>query len=259
MRAIEKLIETAKAEVGYLEKNTNSQLDSKTNNAGNNNYTKYAAELYPSLQGQAWCDMFVDWCFVKTFGKVAAQQLIGGVFSAYTPSSAQYYKSKGWYYKSDPLPGDQIFFRNNIRIYHTGIVYKVTSSQVYTIEGNTSSGTEIISNGGAVCLKEYSLSNSRIDGYGRPNWIIVEQPEYTPGWNHDDNGWYYADTTTTYYKSCWKIINGHKYYFNPDGYALTGWHVIDGKDYYFEPRAGHELECGLYVSDHDGVQYIGEF
>ncbi|MDR2025401.1 MAG: hypothetical protein LBQ71_19650, partial [Hungatella sp.] len=39
--------------------------------------------------------------------------------------------------------------------------------KVYTIEGNTSSGAEVIANGGAVCLKEYALINSRIDGYGR--------------------------------------------------------------------------------------------
>lgn len=259
MKATEKLIETARAEVGYLEKKSNEHLESKTDNAGSNNYTKYAAELYPTLQGQAWCDMFVDWCFVRSFGKVVAQQLLGGAFSAYTPSSAQYYKNKGWYYKSDPLPGDQIFFKNDIRIYHTGIVYKVTSSRVYTIEGNTSSGAEIIANGGAVCLKEYALTNSRIDGYGRPKWSLVDQTEYTIGWNHDVNGWWYADTKTTYHKSCWQIINGHKYRFNSDGYALTGWQVIDGQDYYFEPRAGHNLECALYVSDQDGAQFIGEF
>lgn len=259
MSAAEKLIEKAQAEVGYLEKKSNSQLDSKTGNAGSNNYTKYAADLYPSLQGQPWCDMFVDWCFVQAFGKVVAQQLIGGGFSAYTPTSAQYYKNKGRYYKSDPLPGDQIFFQNGVRIYHTGIVYKVTSTKVYTIEGNTNSGSEVIANGGAVCLKEYALSNSVIDGYGRPDWSLVEQTEYTVGWNHDNNGWWYADTPTTYYKACWKLINHHWYYFNSDGYAVTGWQEIGGKWYYFEPRAGHELECALYVTDKDGAQGPGTF
>lgn len=83
--------------------------------------------------------------------------------------------------------------------------------------------------------------------------------EYTVGWNHDDNGWWYADTRTTYYKSCWQIINGHKYRFNSDGYALTRWQEIDGKWYYFEPRTGHALECALYVSNQEGVQSIGEF
>lgn len=259
MNAVEKLLKIAQAEVGYLEKKSNSQLDSKTANVGDNNYTKYACDLYPSLQAQPWCDMFVDWCFVQVFGNGPAKQLLCGGFSAYTPDSAQYYKNKGQYHKSDPLPGDQIFFRNETRIYHTGIVCKVTSSKVYTIEGNTSSGSEVIANGGAVCQKEYALTNSRIDGYGRPDWSLVEQPEYIIGWNHDKNGWWYADTKTSYYKSCWQIINSHKYYFNPDGYAVTSWQVIDGQDFYFEPRAGHPLECALYVTDRQGAQGPGEF
>lgn len=40
---------------------------------------------------------------------------------------------------------------------------------------------------------------------------------------------------------------------------MTNWHEIGGKWYYFEPRAGHPLECALYVSDADGAQRVGEF
>ena len=70
MSAAEKLIHIAKEEVGYLEKKSMKDLDHKTANAGTNNYTKYARDLYPSLQGQPWCDMFVDWCFVRAdYGK----------------------------------------------------------------------------------------------------------------------------------------------------------------------------------------------
>ncbi len=258
MDAIKKLQAIAKNEVGYLEKKSDSKLDDKTANAGSNNYTKYARDIYPSLQAQPWCDMFVDWCFVQAFGTVAAKQLIGGGFSAYTPTSAQYYKNKGRYY-SKPEVGDQVFFKNSTRIYHTGIVTKVTSSKVYTIEGNTSSGTAVIANGGGVYEKSYALTNSSIDGYGRPDWSLVEKPAYTTGWNRDDNGWWYADTESTYHTSVWQIINKHKYYFNADGYAVTNWQEIEGKWYYFEPRAGHELECALYISNADGVQTIGEF
>ena len=67
MSVVDRLIGIAKAELGYLEKMSNDILDSKTGNAGSNNYTKYARDIYPSLQGQAWCDMFVDWCFVQAF------------------------------------------------------------------------------------------------------------------------------------------------------------------------------------------------
>ena len=46
MSAIEKLLAVASAEVGYLEKRTNSNLYSKTGNAGSNNYTKYGYEMH---------------------------------------------------------------------------------------------------------------------------------------------------------------------------------------------------------------------
>ena len=88
---------------------------------------------------------------------------------------------------------------------------------------------------------------------------LAAPAEYTLGWNHDNNGWWYADSKTSYYRSCWQVIDGHKYRFNSDGYALTGWHEIDGDWYYFEPRAGHPLECALYVSDINGVQDMGKF
>ena len=42
MKSIDKLLNVAKNEIGYLEKRSNSQLDSKTANAGSSNYTKYA-------------------------------------------------------------------------------------------------------------------------------------------------------------------------------------------------------------------------
>ena len=38
--AIERLLATAKAEEGYLEKETNSNLDNPTANAGDNNWNK---------------------------------------------------------------------------------------------------------------------------------------------------------------------------------------------------------------------------
>lgn len=80
MKSIDKVLTIAHQEIGYLEKRSNSQLDSKTANAGSSNYTKYARDLYPSLQGQPWCDMFVDWCMVQAFGQVTARQLLGGGF-----------------------------------------------------------------------------------------------------------------------------------------------------------------------------------
>lgn len=63
---INKIIQTAELEVGYLEKASNSNLESKTGNAGSNNYTKYWRDIYPGYQAQAWCACFVTWVIQKT-------------------------------------------------------------------------------------------------------------------------------------------------------------------------------------------------
>lgn len=184
---VKQLLNVAQAEVGYLEKKTNSQLDSKTANAGYNNYTKYARDLHnagyyqASKQGYAWCDMFVDWCHWIAAGKDAkeAQRMIcqTGPYGAGCTESAQYYKNKNRLF-ADPKPGDQIFFWDSKKthIAHTGIVTKVDSTYVYTIEGNTSSASGVVPNGGAVEEKKYKLNYNRIYRYGRP-YYDEEVPE----------------------------------------------------------------------------------
>ena len=56
------VVSIAVSQIGYLEKKTNAYLDSFTENAGYNNYTKYSRDVFPSVQGQPWCDVFVSWC-----------------------------------------------------------------------------------------------------------------------------------------------------------------------------------------------------
>ena len=173
---IQKLLNVAFAEEGYMEKRSNKDLDSKTANAGSNNYTKYGRDMLAAVPeygdcygiNYQWCDQFVDWCFVRAYGKADARKLLID-WSAYTPTSAGYFKKAGRYDRT-PSVGAVIFFHNSERICHTGIVYAFDSQYVYTIEGNTSNGTAVISNGGMVCKKAYLRSNSRIDGYGHPNY-----------------------------------------------------------------------------------------
>ena len=168
----DKVIKVAEAEVGYLEKKTNAQLDSKTANAGRNNYTKYWRDMCSSANGQAWCNCFVNWCFTQAFGSKKAKELLCSEkgWSYYTPTSAGYFKSKKQWHTSNPKKGDIIYFRNSERICHVGIVYKVDSKKVYTIEGNTSSSAGVVPNGGCVAKKSYELGLSRIAGYGRPKY-----------------------------------------------------------------------------------------
>lgn len=187
MTPIERLLATAKKEIGYLEKASNSQLDNNAANAGDKNYTKYARDLdnmgvynFPK-NGYAWCDMFVDWCFVKTFGLEIAMKMTNqtmGGYGAGCTNSADYYRKIGRFFLTNPEPGDQIFFKkNSSEMSHTGIVERVENDKVYTIEGNTSSLAGVVPNGGAVRNKSYSLNYEKIGGYGRPNYLLVPVEE----------------------------------------------------------------------------------
>ena len=51
-----KVIDIALGQVGYLEKKSNSNLDSKTANAGYNNYTKYARDFDKKYQSLLFCN-----------------------------------------------------------------------------------------------------------------------------------------------------------------------------------------------------------
>ena len=182
-----KVIQVALNEVGYLEKKDKNNLDDKTANAGDKNYTKYARDLDAlgfyngKKQSVAWCDVFVDWCFVQAYGLEAAAKL-----TCQTPGksncgagckySRQYYKNKKQLFDT-PQPGDQIFFypKDGIggsAIQHTGLVYDVDSKDVYTVEGNTSGANGVVANGGGVCKKKYSLIYARLAGFGRPDWSL---------------------------------------------------------------------------------------
>lgn len=166
------VISLAKTQLGYHEKASNANLDSKTGNSGANNYTKYARDLYNAgyyngnKNGFAWCDTFVDWLFYKLYGKTEGERIEcqTGVLGAGTPYSAGYYKAQGRYDRN-PKPGDQVFFRNAGGICHTGIVTEVTPTQVKTIEGNSNN---------QVMEHTYNRSDSYIDGYGHPRYSETE-------------------------------------------------------------------------------------
>ena len=153
---IDVLISIAKAEVGYHE--------------GANNHTKYGDEMHaiqPSNMDKnaAWCDAFVDWCILQLcyafgYGPEMARKVLCGDFDDYTYFSVNHYKkAKRWTTK--PGVGYQIFFGGTG---HTGIVYKVTSTKVYTIEGNKSD---------EVRYCEYDINDSRIIGYGMPRYELL--------------------------------------------------------------------------------------
>lgn len=180
----QKVIQLARKEAGYLEKASNSQLDSKTANAGSGNYTKYSRDLAQvsyfngRKQGVPWCAVFVAWCFFRAYGKEAALELLcqPAVAScnagAGCRSARNYFSQKGRLHMENPRPGDVIFFysADKSQIAHTGLIWKADADRVWTVEGNTSGQEGIEGNGGGVWEKSYPLSCDRIAGFGRPDY-----------------------------------------------------------------------------------------
>jgi len=152
-----KLVAWCLGEVGYSE--------------GANNYNKYAPKWTAAggwnAQNQPWCDVFVDAGFIECFGMQTASKLtyqpVGG-FSALCSASANYYKQHGAWF-STPSVGDQVFFNVSGGINHTGIVVGVSGGMVTCVEGNSSD---------AVRKNNYAITNSYINGFGRPNWSVFE-------------------------------------------------------------------------------------
>jgi len=154
-----KLCSYALSQVGYHE--------------GANNWNKYAEN--PDLQrwygwkpqNTYWCDTFGDECFVACFGLELASRMTYqpiGSGSALCRTSADYYKEHGAFFHT-PEIGDEIFFYASGGINHVGIVVRVDGGSVHTVEGNSSD---------MVAERVYSVSDSKIAGYGRPDWAVVE-------------------------------------------------------------------------------------
>lgn len=168
-----KLIEIATAEIGYHEKTSNSNLDSKTANSGNKNFTKYGRDLFKAgffngnKNGFDWCAQFVTWCAWKLTDedrkKAESILCVAGTLSAGCGFAMNYYKKAGRF-DHNPKVGDQIFFKytdDDSTADHTGIVVRVTDSLIETIEGNS---------GNEVKRKAYQRTDKTIIGYGHPRY-----------------------------------------------------------------------------------------
>lgn len=159
-QAKEKVLNLARSEIGYHEQG--------------DNWTKCAQDLDRTnwyngpKNGFAWCDVFVDWLFWKSFGDPLGREMIcqpTGSAGAGCLYSAQYYQGAGRWYPSNPQPGDQIFFTYSPGEYsHTGIVESVQNGVVTSIEGNSSD---------QVARRQYTIGSSNIAGYGRPRWELA--------------------------------------------------------------------------------------
>lgn len=200
---VSQILELAREELGYCNKKSDSDLDSKEGNKGESpkyysngsyfpgRYTKYARDLKTAKyyqakynhnkQGYHWCDMFVDWCFLMlvhrrtglSFAdcKKEAEDLIcqsGRDDGAGCSGSAAGYKNAGRF-GNYPTPGAQIFFHDpESKWSHTGIVVACDDDNVYTIEGNVSQQVKY-------CTRP-KRGGREIAGYGYPRLIDLVYP-----------------------------------------------------------------------------------
>ena len=123
MRA-EDLIKVAEKELGYTEKK--------------NNDTKYG--IVYGMNNVYWCMIFIWWCF----NQIDKALFYDGKKCASCSQLMNWAKSKGRWVTKNYKPGDILiykFHKSSNAVDHCGICTDANSSNVFAIEGNTSSGT----------------------------------------------------------------------------------------------------------------------
>lgn len=165
--AVKRVLDIARAELGYHESGDNLTKYASAYN--------YDSRLYGfDMNGQPWCDYFVDWLFMSAFGFERGSAMTyqyAGCSGAACAASAGYYQQHGAWHAT-PEPGDQIFFYYGNGINHTGIVESVDRGYVTTIEGNSSD---------QVRRNLYRVADSSIAGYGRPSWCYADLSDSNAG------------------------------------------------------------------------------
>ena len=161
----DEIVDIALKEVGYIEKESDKDLDSKTLNTGTKDYTKYG-KWYGSNPGP-WCAKFVCWVYYKAGCLNLIKQKAGCSTMLSFFKQNKEFQNRGY----KPEKADIIFINWDSKTSpdHVGIVKKVDSNRVYTIEGNR---------GNKVAEASYLLTDTRIIGYGIPKFPTFEIGEY---------------------------------------------------------------------------------
>ena len=170
------IILIANSQVGYMEKASNSNLDSFTENAGSANYTKYGA--WYGNNGEYWCATFVSWCanqaeisetMVPKYESCDAGML---TFKSW----GRFYSSQAYGGNYTPKVGD-IFFTgpNESDSTHTGIVVGVSGSTITVVDGNCDN---------KVSRHTMNLSDSALLGFGNP---VYASCSHSSEYVHDSN------------------------------------------------------------------------
>ena len=173
----------ALSQLGYHEGNDDTEFDGLSID-GNRDFVEYNV-LYGKLDndqgnglsyGYYWCASFVNWCLrqAEVSQEASADAEVSCRRWLSSCKSAGIYSAKNGY---RPKSGDLIFFKDKnsfATTTHMGLVLYSDGKNVYTIEGNTSNGSEFSSDGNYVALKSYPLTSTYIVGYASPDYDVVD-------------------------------------------------------------------------------------
>ena len=84
------------------------------------------------------------------------------------------------------------------------------------------------------------------DGSGAPGRAALAEGmtvKYaTPGWQKNENGWWYAEDEATYLYNGWLTVDDQQYHLDGNGYMDTGWTAIANSGCYFDDQGVYHPE-----------------
>ena len=161
------VIDVANTYVGYIEKSSSENLDSKTANKGTNNYTKFSRDINAiglmGCQAQPWCCTYQFAIEVEAYGLNQALKnwnMTKDTYVGYNCFSTYNAFLKAGKTSKTPKLGCLVIFTFS----HVGRVVKIDGNTITVNEGNTSAKT-YDRNGGQVAVKTYNINDPKIKGF----------------------------------------------------------------------------------------------
>lgn len=171
--------------------------------AGNGDHTKYCNWYYNKDTSAAWCAIFISWCADQAAvpTSIVKKNAIASGYSVSNMGNNSFGTKDAYAFGSyTPKAGDIAYIdTNNDNISnHVALVVGTSSSDIYTVEGNTSSDV--------VKKYTYSKSNGKLNGSGQ-KIVFFAVPAYentlsTPTIKSK------SEVTSTSVKLSWNSVSG---------------------------------------------------
>lgn len=158
--------------VGYLEHKSPDRLNEFTENVGKGGCTIFASMIMKSQKVNL---MHLPWCSTFVHAIINRPDILGKAHPGCRVLVRRMKHKKLWV-DTDYIPtvGDLVFYANNKRIDHVGIVEYCDGKMILSIEGNAIDDTGHFKSteGGIVAKRIRSLTDPKIKGYAKIGGLI---------------------------------------------------------------------------------------